>query len=175
MNAWVWYILVGFMMMVFLPMAIAGFSFAPWVPSKKKDLARIATIINLQPHETLYEIGCGNGRVSLYVHDHSLGNVVGIERAWPLVVWCLLRKWLGRKKRFVVKHENAFFSDYSEAQTIFIFGMPKPVNDVLSKILKKSCASGTRVISYVFAIDAWTPISVDKPSLDDLAIYTYLL
>ncbi len=175
MSAWIPFILTVVAFLILLSMGIAGYSLAPWVPARKKDLERIHKMINAGPDDTVYEIGCGNGRVSLYVHDNSDAKVVGIERAWPMALISQIRKKIGKKDRFEVRHESCFDSDYSDANIIYIFGMPGPMKKRLAKKLEESCNPGTRVVSYVFPIDPWEPTQLDKPSQDRVSIYEYTL
>ncbi len=43
--------------------AYAGFSAAPWLPSRKKDVNRMVKFANIQPGDNVYDLGCGDGRL----------------------------------------------------------------------------------------------------------------
>jgi hypothetical protein len=42
------YILAVFILVICLPLAIAGKSMAPWVPTRKKDIERLLDILELK-------------------------------------------------------------------------------------------------------------------------------
>jgi precorrin-6B methylase 2 len=43
--------------------ALTALSFAPWVPTKKRDIVRAIKLSGLQSGEVFYDLGCGDGRV----------------------------------------------------------------------------------------------------------------
>lgn len=53
------------LLLVFL-FGIGAFLFAPWVPTKPKDVARIFDLVAPSPKDVFYELGCGDGRLTLY-------------------------------------------------------------------------------------------------------------
>ncbi len=174
MNIFLFVILV-IVFLILLSLGIAGHSLAPWVPARAKDLSRIHKLIDAQPGEKVYEIGCGNGRVSLYMHDNSEADIIGIERAWPLALVSQIRKKMGKKDRFTVRHESCFKSDLSDADVVYTFGMPAQMKNKLAQKLIESCKSGTRIVSYVFKIDPWEPDVIDKPTKEDVPVYRYII
>lgn len=163
------------MFLILLPLAWAGMSYAPWVPTRKKDLARIAALAALKPHETFYELGCGNGRVVLFMQQKTRAHCIGIERAWPLYVISFLRARLKRAPRPKIILGDMFKQNLKDANVIFTFGMPSPLREKLAPQLISQCAPGTRIISYAFRIKQWQPTSVDKPDAHSLSIYRYTL
>lgn len=62
---------------------ISTFSFlslAPFVPTKTRDLERVARILDLQPGETFLEIGSGTAKVSLFLaKKFPESKIEGIE------------------------------------------------------------------------------------------------
>lgn len=175
MSEWIIISVIVVSFFAVLSMSAAGLSLAPWVPTKKKDLERVLEACRINPSETFMEIGCGNGRVSLFVHDRTRARVIGIERAWPLAAVCFMRKWLGKKSRFEVRWQDALKADLSQADVVFTFGMPTKLKEKLAQTISQLCKPGTRVVSYVFPIEPWKPDAIYKPTPDDLPIYTYTL
>lgn len=157
------------------PLAKAGLSFAPWVPTRKKDLARIVQMMQLTADDVVYEIGSGNGRVSLKLHDASEARVTGIEIAWPLHLISMCRAFLRKSDRINFQCSNAFNKDWSSATKIFTFGMPDKLGATFKSHAQKTCRKGTKIVSYVFPIEGWAHDVCDQPTKDDTHIYVYTI
>lgn len=155
-------------------MAIAGMSFAPWVPSRHKDMGRIFKLAALRAGEVFYDLGCGNGRIIFYAARNSPAQAIGLELSLPLFLICKIRRLLNGRKNTHFKLKNLFKEDLSRADVVYFFGMPKAIKSKLKDKLERELKKGARVISYAFAVPGWTPAIIDKPSKNDVAIYYYL-
>lgn len=161
-------------LIIMIPVAIYWFSFAPWLPTKRKDLARVVRCADLKCGDRFYELGCGDGRVMSYVHDNTQAQVTGIEKILPLYLVSLLRgKGRTKENRYEVRQCDLFEADISKANVIFTFGMPDKVMSRVADKIKGECVSGTRLISYVFSVPGMVAIRVDKPTEKDVPIYVY--
>lgn len=161
-------------LLYFLFLAMAGRSFAPWVPARRRDMERILRLSELKDGEKFYDLGCGDGRVALYAARKMPGaRVVGIEMAPPLWIWCALRKLLLSVENITFKLKNLFTQDLSDADVVYFFGMPKTIKNKLKHKLEKELKPGARVLSYAFQIDGWNPSKIDKPSEKDVTVYVY--
>lgn len=154
-------------------MAWAGASLAPWVPTRTKDVERAMQLLALQPGQVLYDLGCGNGKVVLYGCKHYAIKGVGIELALPLYGICVLRRWYSGVRNCSFRLGDLFRQDLSTANGIYIFGMPKKLQHRLVTKLKAELQPGTRVVSCAFKITGLTPIQVNKPTSNDVALYVY--
>lgn len=153
--------------------AWAAASLAPWVPTRSKDLERIMRLFALQPGQTLYDLGCGDGKVVLYGSKHYALRGIGVELALPLYCICQLRRWLSGITNCSFRFGNLFWQNLSDANGVYIFGMPKQLQQRLVTKLKTELQPGTKVISCAFKITGLTPAVVDKPTEQDLALYLY--
>lgn len=163
-------------LLILIPCAIAGLSYAPWVPTKRKDLQRILRLSNVKKGDVFFELGSGDGRVSSFIAKHSQATIIGIERAFPLFLVSRFRAmFLGETQKRLHFRWNDFFKvDLSDADVIFTFGMPQHLAGKLKRKLEKELKKGTRVLSYVFHIDGWEPICKDKPKNErEAGIYVY--
>lgn len=169
------FLYVGLLIVVLccISLARASRSLAPFVPTRKKDVARILKLVHLKRGDVFMELGCGNGRVSMYMHDHTDATIIGIEKAWPLAYITRLRVWFHKKRRMSVVHDDVCNISLRNVHTIFVFGMQKSLKQKLAHKIISECTSGTIVLSYVFPIEPLTPLMIDRPTTNDLPIYMY--
>ena len=157
-----------------LSTALAGISFAPWVPAWKKDLKRILALADLKPEQKFYELGSGTGRVCFYINKMTDAEAIGLEIALPFYLVSKFKQLFLKSHHIKFKFKNFFKQNLSDADVVYFFGMPKPLKDKLRIKLEKELKPGARVISYVFPIEAWQPKVIDKPKENDIAIYLYI-
>ncbi len=148
--------------LILTPIAITGFSLAPWVPTRKKDLERINKIANLKKGEIFYELGSGNGKVSYYIAKNNPDvKVHGFELSFPLLIYSKLINLFFKEKNLKFKLRNIFKQDLSKADVIYVFGMPKVLENKLKEKILKEVKKGTRIISYTFKIEGLNPVKKD--------------
>lgn len=154
--------------------ALAGISFAPWVPAWKKDLPRIMRLADLQPGQTFYELGCGDGKVVFYAARNFDAQVIGLEISLILFGICKLKQLFYKNKNLAIKYKNLFKQNLRDADVVYFFGMPDKISQKLRKKLDAELRPGTKVISYAFEVSGWSPVAVDKPRPNDVSIYLYI-
>jgi SAM-dependent methyltransferase len=154
-----------------LSLAWSGKSFAPWVPTKKKDVKRIMTLAGLAPGEVWIELGCGDGRTTLAAAKTG-ARASGIEMAVPMY---LIAKLRALQTTANIYFGNLYNFDLTKADVIYFFGMPDAITRKLKIKLEAELKPGTRVISYAFPIKGWGPTKTDKPTKNDIDIYLYQL
>ena len=148
-------------------------SFAPWVPSRGRDLKRIFNIADLKPGQVFYDLGCGNGKVVFYAANNYKAKSVGVEISLPFYLICVLRNIINNRPDVNFKLNNLYKENLSSADVVFFFGTPWGINKEFVAKLKKELKPGAKIISYSFSIAGLTPALVDKPSNKDLPIYLY--
>jgi len=149
-------------------------SFAPWVPSRTRDLARIFKLADLKPGQVFYDLGCGDGRMVFYARDNFKARAIGLEISLPMFLVCSIKRAFSEKSNLEFKFKNLFKENLSAADVVYFFGMPKTINNKLSAKLKQELRPGTKVISYSFKLNDWTPKVIDKPTAEDLPVYLYI-
>ena len=70
--------------------------------------------------------------------------------------------------KVVVVRENFFTTNLKDATVITVY-QGTEINRKLGEKFKRELSPGSRVVSYFFRFEDWTPISVD----DDLNVYLY--
>jgi len=168
-------IIVLLLIVLLFPFALASLSLAPWVPTRKKDLKRIREISDLKPNEIFFELGSGTGILSFYLSKHFPDSkIVGIELAYPLYLFCRIKKIFYKNKNLTFKLRNIYKTNLSNTDAIYYFS--KGSNEIikLKEKFEKELRPGTKIISYAFPIPEWKPIKVSKPTKKDISIYLYI-
>ncbi len=111
---------------------------------KMLDLAEI------QPDELLYDLGCGDGRISVIAARKYKAKVVGIEINPLLWLWCqIVITIFGLRSRVKVILGSFYNQDLSDAEVVACYLLPNTNKKLESKLLRELCPD-TRVISNTF-------------------------
>ena len=163
-------ILFIILFLVFATVVYAGWSFAPWVPTWKKDIERAEKLVNLKPGQVFYDLGCGDGRVVCHFAQKFNCIGKGIEISIPLYVIAKMRSFF--YKNATIYFKDLFRANISDADVIFLFGMPKKLGPKIIDKFKKELKPGTQVITYVFPLKGMKHVKYDKPERKN-ALYLY--
>lgn len=151
----------------------SSLSFAPWVPSRGRDLKRIFKLADLRPGQVFYDLGCGNGRLVVYAANNYKVKAVGLEISVPLYLICQFRKFFNRGVELEFKFKNLHKENLAAADVVYFFGMPYVLNEKFCRKLKRELKAGAKIISYSFKLADWPPKLIDRPSANDLPVYLY--
>jgi len=108
---------------------------APYLPTMRPQIRAALELADLQPGETLLELGCGDGRVLVAAARQGI-HAVGYELNPLLVLFCLARTWRYHKL-VTVKWGNFFSQDWPRADAIFVFGLDKVMQKLDTKIVQQ--------------------------------------
>ena len=138
------------------------------LPSKPTDPDRIRKALKLaglQPNETLYDLGAGDGRVLLIAVKEFDSNAVGIEIG-PIqcaLIWLrIIASGVGNKIKILWK--NFYKTDLSDADVLFIYGTSREVIK-LAPYLKQQMKPGSRLVSISADFPEWEPSVFDDEGL----------
>jgi len=158
---------------------LASYRAAPWVPARKKDLLRITELAGIKKDEVVYELGSGDGRVTLELAKRYDAQFIGYEISFiPYLVSRIRLFFLNNffvhrlKGRVKILYKDFFRADFSQANVIVFFLTPYGLKKLESKF-KKEMKKDSRIVSYVFPIKAFTPAVVSKPTETSNSIYCY--
>ncbi len=153
--------------------AFATLSAAPWVPLPKKDVRRMVAHANIKPGETVYDLGCGDGRVLIEVARAMNAKAIGFEISILMYVVALLRVYLsGQSKNIKIHLKNFYKTDFKEADVILCFLTPNAMRNLKTKV-ESELKFGARFLSYVFPINGIKPKEIFKERETDATIYLY--
>ncbi len=149
---------------------------APSVGSPENAVDKMLQAANLKPGETLYDLGCGDGRILLKAAKKYRVKAVGIEISSALAEKAAqdVRK-RGLESQVKIIHGDFMKMNLSAANVVTLYLAPT-ANDTLRPNLERELKPNTRVVSYDYPIDGWTPINTWETSghLGDVhMIYLY--
>lgn len=152
-----------FLILILIPTLVALVTGAPWVPTPKNRVRKMLQLAGIKPGETVYDLGCGDGRL---VHTASIewkAKAVGFEFS-PLI-YTMAKviqpfAWI-KGSRAKIRFKNFYKVDFSKADVVVCYLLPHSMKKVQKKC-EKELKPGARVISYAFPIADWTPIHREK-------------
>lgn len=155
-----WYIIIGFLIVIFGSMAYGSRSTgAPWVPTWKRDIRRFIALAEPKPGETLYELGCGDARLVVSAAKECDVRGIGVELSFVVALAAWLRARLSRSG-VRIRVKNLFRVDLSDADLVYLFLMPEAYEKLRAKF-ERELKPGARVVTYVWPIPGWEPVKVD--------------
>jgi SAM-dependent methyltransferase len=137
----------------------------PPVPTKPERIRRALRLANLQPNETLYDLGAGDGRV-LFIAARDFGaRAVGIEVGPVQCALIWLRALLnGLGNRVQVKWGDFYKADLRSADVVFVYATSKEVMK-LAPHLEEHMKKGARLVSISADFPEWEPSTIDEYDL----------
>lgn len=171
----------------FLPLVLGSLAFgqssiphqslAPFVPSPQPVVERMLEAAGVKPGETVYDLGCGDGRIVITAAQKFNANGVGVELSPKLVKQALNRiRELGLEKSVQIVQGDLLTVDISRADVVTLY-LETLSNDKLRPKLERSLRPGARVVSYEFKVRGWTPEHIETVFAYNREhnIYVYLM
>jgi len=148
---------------------------APFVPTPEPVVERMLTSAELKPGETLYDLGCGDGRILFEAAQKFGARAVGVELSSKLVEEVNEKvRALGLQDQIKVIEGNLLNVNLRPADVVTLY-LLRLSNEKLKPNLKKQLKPGARVVSHDYEIMGWRPDRVDKVTVYQRAhtIYVY--
>jgi precorrin-6B methylase 2 len=147
----------------------------PDISSPPQVIERMLEAAHLKSNETLYDLGCGEGRVVIMAAQKYKAHAVGIEISRDIFEQTSSRiKSLGLETMVSIVHGNALNYDLSPADVVtfyFLTSSNERVRPVLERYLKASA----RVVSHDYEIRGWKTTTKETIMVDGRphSIYVY--
>lgn len=133
-------------------------SFAPYVNSPEQAIQKMLDMADLKPGETLYDLGCGDGRILISAAKKYRVRAVGVEISSHLAQRAAENvKKAGLASRVTVVHGNFMNTDLSQADVVTLY-LATTANESLRPNLEKFLRPKSRVVSYDYPIPGWKAI-----------------
>jgi len=137
----------------------------PWVPTGEERIRKALELAELQPGETLYDLGAGDGRVLIMAVREFGAKGVGIEIGPAQCTLGILRSWLsGCRQKVRMRCGNFYHADVSDADVVYLYLTSSHTLRLQDK-LKQELRPGARVIAIAADFPDWQPSRVDRALL----------
>lgn len=131
---------------------------APFVSSPQRAVEKMLEMASLKPDETLYDLGCGDGRILITAAKRYHVKAVGIEISDRLARTAEDNvKSLGLEDQVKIIHGDFMQTDLSAADVVTLYLMTA-ANEKVRPDLEKYLKKDARVVSYDYPIPGWTPV-----------------
>jgi protein-L-isoaspartate O-methyltransferase len=135
---------------------------APFVTSSVKIVDRMLELAHLKPGETLYDLGCGDGRILVSAAGKYKVKAVGVEISPKLVAEAKKNiEMAGLTDQASVIKGDLLETDLSGADVVTIY-LATDLNAKLRPRLERFLKPGSRVISHDYAVPGWKPTQVER-------------
>ncbi len=135
---------------------------APYVASPARVVERMLELAKIKPGETLYDLGCGDGRILIAAVEKYRVKAVGVEISPRLATKASASiEKAGLKSQARVIQGDLLNVDFTGADVVTIY-LETKLNSELRPQLEKYLKSGARVVSHDYEIPGWKAAKVDR-------------
>ena len=135
---------------------------APSVGAPEQVVDKMLDMASLKPGETLYDLGCGDGRILIAAAHKYKIKAVGIEisrREAEKAAENVRKHKL--QNQVTVVHGNFMHTDLSSANVVTLY-LATAANDTVRPNLERYLRPNTRVVSYDYPIPGWKPLDTSE-------------
>ena len=135
---------------------------APFVASPARVVDRMLSLASIRPGETVYDLGCGDGRVLIAAVKNYKAKAVGVEISPKLVAEAQERiRKEGVASEARVVQGDLLETDLTGADVVVIY-LATSLNQELRPRMEKFLKPGARVVSHDYAVPGWKPARIEE-------------
>lgn len=133
-------------------------SLAPYVTSPQTAVDKMLQMANLKSGETLYDLGCGDGRIVITAAKKYEIHAIGVEISEHLVKSATQAvKQAKLEDRVKIIHGDILQTDLHDANVVTIYLMTA-ANENVRPNLERYLRNNARVVSYDYPIPGWREV-----------------
>ncbi len=135
---------------------------APYVGTPARVMDRMLELANIKPGDTVYDLGCGDGRIVIAAALRYKAKAVGVEISPKLASQAnsAIEK-AGLSGRARVIQGDLLKADLTGADVVTIY-LATQLNAQLRPRLEKYLHAGARVVSHDYAVPGWKPTRIER-------------
>ena len=127
-----------------------------WLPTPQDMVDKLLTVAEVTPKDIVYDLGAGDGVISITAAKRFGARSVGIEYDQKMADFARKNTQLaGVADKVKIIRGDIFVEDFSEATVVTLYLLPE-LNLQLRPTLMKM-KPGTRIVSNTFDMQEWTP------------------
>lgn len=153
-----WIFLTLFIFLPLFSLIETAFRGAPFAPTPKSVIRKALKLANLKPGETLYDLGCGTGKVLIIGEKEFGAKVIGFEIS-PLLFFISKLNFFLNGTKGKIYFQDFFSANLKRANVIFLYLTPKLLLK-LEKKLFKELTPGTRIVCYSSPLPSKKPTQI---------------
>jgi ubiquinone/menaquinone biosynthesis C-methylase UbiE len=147
---------------------------APYVTSPQPIVEKMLEVARLKSGETIYDLGCGDGRILFSAVKNFGAKAVGVEISPALVKRAQQTlESQGLQDQVKVIQGDMMAVDVSGANVVSLYLMTE-ANEQLRPKLERELKPGSRVVSLEFKIKGWKPAREETVQVHNHAYKIYL-
>ena len=136
-----------------------------FVPTPLSAVARMVEMAEISPGESVYDLGCGDGRIVIAAAKQQKIKAVGVDIDPERVAESRENvRAAGLESSVEIRQADVFDLDLSDADVVFLYLTPR-LNARLMPQLRK-LKPGARIISYEFDMGNAKPVEVVRERFD---------
>lgn len=137
-------------------------SLAPFVPTPTEVIRAMLRLAELQSSETLYDLGCGDGRIVIMAAQEFGSKAVGVELDDGRYSMCIKKiNELHLENQVSIVHDDLLKVNLSKADVVTLYLLTS-ANEKVKPNLELYLKSGARVVSHDFEMPGWKPAKVQN-------------
>ena len=135
---------------------------SPYVRTPDRIMDRMLELANIKPGDTVYDLGCGDGRIVIAAALRYKAKAVGIEISPKLASQATTAiDKAGLKGRARIIQGDLLQADLTGADVVTIY-LGTQLNAELRPRLEKYLHSGARVVSHDYAVPGWKATRTER-------------
>jgi SAM-dependent methyltransferase len=135
---------------------------APSYPSPQPVVDRMLALADIKPGETVYDLGCGDGRIVITAATKFAAKAVGVEIRRDIYEKTAAHvASLGLADQVRIVHGDALKTNLAPADVVTLYLLTSS-NERLRPVLEAQLRKGARVVSHDFEIRGWKPMKTEK-------------
>ena len=146
---------------------------APYVSTPARIVDRMLELAKIKPGETVFDLGCGDGRILFAAVETYKAKAVGVEISPKLVAQVRARiKKDGIADSARVIEGDLLTADLTGADVVTLY-LTTDFNEELRPRLERFLKPGARVVSHDYPVEGWKPAKMEIEDGQKHRIYVY--